>query len=1159
MSNNISNKYLEIIQTRPLVFDGAMGTEIQKCNLCATDFGGDNLEGANDHLVLTRPDVIEGIYHDYLEAGADVIETNTFGSNRLKLEEYGLETVREHNVAAAQIARKAADKFSTPENPRFVFGSMGPTGMLPSSTDPSLSAITYDQLYEIFREQALYLIEGGVNGLLIETSQDILEVKAAVAGCAEARQQAVTNGFLKNEYDVVIQAQVTLDVTGRMLLGTDIKAALTILEHLPVDIIGLNCSTGPNEMRESVRYLLENSSKPISAIPNAGMPLNEGGQAVYKMDPETFARETFSFIKEFGLHVTGGCCGTTPAHIAALKKTILANPDVKPRATKKTPLPMAASAMTAISLTQEPAPALIGERLNAQGSRKMKEMLLADDLDSMLTLARAQEEGGAHLLDICLASNERDDEAQTMERLVKLLSNSVALPLMVDSTEPAVMEAALKHIPGRPVVNSINLEGDGKKIHSILPLVKKFGAAVVALTIDEKGMADTVDWKIEVAKRIHDIAVDKYGLRPQDLLFDCLTFTLATGEEKYNRSAIETLNAIKKLKETLPGVLTTLGLSNVSFGLTPHARKVLNSVFLYHAVQYGLDTAILNPADIIPYPQLSEQDKKISEDLIFYRNPNALPDFIAYFENKKPVKGQAKEDSRAAMRKLPPLERVHYQVVNRIPDEIEQVLEEILKEKSAVETINNVLLPAMKEVGDKFGAGELILPFVLQSAEVMKKAVSYVEQFLDKADSANKGTIVLATVYGDVHDIGKNLVKTILSNNGFEVVDLGKQVQVATILEEAQKHNATAIGLSALLVSTSKQMGICIEELARKSMNYPVIIGGAAINRKYSYQISYTEGNDTSEKHYYEPGVFFAKDAFEGLSIANTLVSENGTTFKAEIKARAAESVSGKSHASQSDQNQEIPATRSVSIKEVETPAAPFIGRKVLTDIPFDDVFKLIDQKYLFKFKWGLKSKGEEFQKQVDEIFRPRLLEIAEQSQKNGWIKPGIVYGYFKAKSEGNNLIVNHADNSGSETFTFPRQNKEQHLCLSDYISPSGNDLIAMTAVTAGQASADQINELHNKGELEKSYLFAGFSTQFAEALAEYIHRKIREEWKLHPDQGLRYSFGYPACPELSDQEKLYRLLKPEEIGLGLTEAWQMTPEQSTSALIFHHPQCSYF
>ncbi|MDH4261915.1 MAG: methionine synthase [Spirochaetia bacterium] len=1153
MNKTNNNPFFQLMKKRTIVFDGAMGTMIQKCNLHAHDFGGEALEGANDHLVITRPDVIEGIYKEYLEAGADVIETNSFGSNRLKLEEYNLTTVREHNIAAAKTARKMTDLFSTTESPRFVFGSMGPTGMLPSSTDEALSAITFDQLYEIFNEQSFHLIEGGVHGLLIETSQDILEVKAAVVACHDARLRAVKEGIISSVDDIVIQAQVTLDPTGRMLLGTDIKAALAILEPLPVDVIGLNCSTGPNEMRESVRYLLENSSKYISAIPNAGMPINEHGHAVYKMDPDFFAKEVFSFISEFGLHVTGGCCGTTPAHIKALKDTILAHPEVKPREVATKRLPMAASAMTAASLVQIPAPTLIGERLNSQGSRKMKDLLIADDLNAMLGIARTQEEGGAHVLDICLASNERTDEAETMQKLVKLLSNSVASPLMIDSTEANVIETALKSLPGRPIVNSVNLEGDGKtRIHSIMPLVKKFGTAVVALTIDEKGMADTVEWKLDVAKRIHNIIVNEYGLLPQDILFDCLTFTLATGEEKYNKSAIETLNAIKKVKEELPGVLTTLGLSNVSFGFSPHARKILNSVFLYHAVQYGLDTAILNPNEIVPFSQLTKEDVKICEDLLFYKHPSASSDFINYFENKKPVKGTSKEDTKSLLKKMEPKERVHFQIVNRISDNIEESLAEILKKTNAVDTINNILLPAMKDVGEKFGAGELILPFVLQSAEVMKKAVAYVEQFLDKADSTSKGVVVLATVYGDVHDIGKNLVKTILSNNGYTVIDLGKQVPVAKIIEAAVENKAMAVGLSALLVSTSKQMTICVEEMSRAKLNFPVIVGGAAINRKYSYQISFPQDA------YYEPGVFYAKDAFEGLTILNTLITKERNAFAASVKNEAIEhhkAADIKAHS-----NTVISSgSKKNHLNDAIIPKAPFYGRKILTDISFKEVFDLIDQQYLFRFKWGIRSKGDEFYKQIKEIYKPKLYELAEEAEKNKWIDLKLVYGFFKAKSKDNQINVLDENENLLETLSFPRQIDDEQLCLSDYVSNKVSDNFAMTAVTAGQVASKIIQELQDKGELEKSYLFAGLSTQMAEGLAEYIHKKIRNEWGIDEKQGLRYSFGYPACPDLQDQEKLYRLLKPQDIGLGLTEAWQMDPEQSTSALVFHHPQCSYY
>lgn len=1154
--------YRQAILEKTILFDGAMGTEIQKRNLNAQDYGGEHLNGANDHLVLTRPDIIADIHRSYLAAGADVIETNSFGSNRIKLEEYDLgDQVREHNLAAASIARKVADEFSTSDWPRYVFGSIGPCGMLPSSTDPELSKIGYDELEAMYLEQALYLIEGGVNGLLIETSQDILEVKAVINGCALAIEKAVEKNFIQNKEEIAVQAQVTLDTNGKMLLGTDIASALATLETMSVDSIGLNCSTGPLEMREAVRYLCENSSKPVSAIPNAGMPENHDGTAVYPMQAEEMSNHIYDFIQDFGLNITGGCCGTTPEHIARMRKAIdksnVERKSTKPSPRKFTPLPMVSSGMSAVSLLQPNPPTMLGERLNSQGSRKMKELLLANNFDAMVNLARAQEEGGAHVLDICLAVNERDDEDQTMQHVSKLLSNAVAAPLMIDSTEPAVIEAALKKIPGRPIVNSINLEGDAQKIHKVLPLVKKFGAAVVALTIDEKGMADTVEWKLQAAKRIYKIASEQYGLRAQDILFDCLTFTLATGEEKYNLSAVQTLQGIAAIKKEIPGALTTLGLSNVSFGFTPAARKILNSVFLYHAVKHGLDSAIVNPKDILPYAQIDANEKQLAEDLIFYKDPQSLQKMIAYFEDKKPQKfADKKKDD---LLKMPERERVHFQIVHRIPDDIEKTLDVILKEENAVSVINNVLLPAMKEVGDKFGSGELILPFVLQSAEVMKRAVSFVEKFLEADESASKGTLVLATVYGDVHDIGKNLVKTIWSNNGFNVVDLGKQVPVNTILEQARKHNAMAIGLSALLVSTSKQMDICIAEMEKQRLEIPVIVGGAAVNRKYSYKISF-------HKDYFNSGVFYARDAFEGLDIVNTLADKDGKEkFQKEIRQKAFAFF--EEQEKQKQKKQEGSPTQIIlsSVPENKIHAPPFLGRKVLRSISFQEVFNLVDQTYLFRFKWGVRTKGEEFKKQVQETWLPRLLSLAEECEKNSWLSLDLVYGYFPAVAVRSKNEIRVFDPNDTdkvlESFIFPRQEEGEHLCLADYISFTdfSSDYLAMSAVTAGQSAASAVVALQEQGELEKSFLFAGLSTQMAEALAEYIHRYVRREWKLEEEQGLRYSFGYPACPNLSDQEKLYRLLRPEEIDLGLTESYQMDPEQSTSALIFSHPQCSYF
>ncbi|HEX5520788.1 MAG TPA: homocysteine S-methyltransferase family protein, partial [Longimicrobiaceae bacterium] len=865
--------YLAALAGRVLVYDGAMGTSIQACALTAADFGGAALEGCNDHLVLARPDVIEQIHAGFLGAGADVIETNTFRANRITLGEYGLgERVREHNVAAARLARGVADRFATPERPRFVAGSIGPSGFLPSSSEPTLGNITFAELVPIFAEQARALVEGGVDVLLVETSQDILEAKAAVFGCREAIREAGR--------PVALQVQVTLDVSGRMLLGTEIGAAMVTLEALKVDVIGLNCSTGPEHMRSAVRFLGEHSRLPISVIPNAGIPHNEGGRAVYPLEPVPFAEQMAEFVNDFGVVIVGGCCGTTPEHIRELVARVGGRARVQREVAR---VPRLSSGIRATDLVQIPAPTLIGERVNAQGSRKVKRFLLADEYDGVLDVAREQAEKGAHVLDVCVALTERADEAEQMRAVVKLLSQGVEAPLCIDSTEAATIQAALEQCPGRAIVNSINLENHRERVDAVLPLVAAHGAAVIALTIDKSigGMAKTAADKLAVARTIHEIATAEYGMAPDALIFDALTFTLATGDEEFRRSAVETIEGIRAIKRELPGVLTTLGVSNVSFGLAPAARATLNSVFLYHCVEAGLDSAILNPAHVRPYAEIPAEERKLADDLIFDRREgehDPLAAFIGFYEGRT-AEVEADVDPTAEMA---PDAAIHWKILHRKRDGVEELVDTAIRGRAgsderaalsaaAVEVLNAVLLPAMKEVGDKFGAGELILPFVLQSAEVMKRAVARLETYLEKAEGQTKGTVVLATVYGDVHDIGKSLVNTILTNNGYTVVDLGKQVPVDTIIEQAEAVGADAIGLSALLVSTSKQMPLAAQELHRRGLRYPLLVGGAAINPSFVRSAAAVE-----EGTVYPPGMFYCKDAFEGLAVMDRLQDPEG-------------------------------------------------------------------------------------------------------------------------------------------------------------------------------------------------------------------------------------------------------------------------------------------
>ncbi len=1149
--------FLDALKEKVLIFDGAMGTNLQNYNLTKEDFGGK--EGLNDYLVITKPQVVREIHEGFLKVGVDCLETNTFGSNRLKLEEYGIgEQIVEVNTAAVKLARELADKYSTPDHPRFVVGSMGPTGMLPASEDPDLGKITVDQLEAIYYEQACIMIDAGVDALLVETSQDILEMRAAVFGCHRARTE--------KKSPVGLMAQTTLDTTGRMLLGTEIGSVLSTFSRLPIDIIGMNCSTGPKEMKDPVRYLSQYSEFPISTIPNAGLPENRGGQAVYPLKPEALAAALKEFVEEFGVNVIGGCCGTTHEH---LRQVVLAIGKQKPKKRNITHVCNVSSMIKATAMDQEPKPVIVGERVNSQGSRKIKQMLLADDYEGMVTVGRGQAEGGAHVLDICVALTERADEKEQMKSIIKKLALGVDTPVMIDSTEAEVIEAALKIYPGRAMVNSINLEGDGSRVKRVCPLIKKYGSAVVAMTIDdlyydkskpvEKGMAKTAARKLEVAKKITDICVNEYGIPAEDIVFDPLTFTLATGEEEFRNSAVETMEGIRAIKKEIPGVRTVLGLSNVSFGLSKQAREVLNSVFLYHCVKAGLDMAILNPADIKPYSAIPEDERRLADDLVFNREIQALANFIQHFEGKGPVEAQTKADPTEGMSAA---QKVHWKIVNRKPDKIEDNIAEVLKEKTPVETLNTVLLPAMKEVGDKFGSGELILPFVLQSAEVMKRAVAYVEQFLDKNTATTKGTVVLATVYGDVHDIGKNLVRTILSNNGYTVHDLGKQVPVSTIIAKAQEVKADAIGLSALLVVTSKQMPICVQELEKMGAQFPVVVGGAAINRRYGYRISFVD------EKLYEPGVYYAKDAFEGLDILNALSDlASRETFRNKVKDEALNSKATGFADAKVEEGEATPDKYPPTVKPaLSIPKNPFAGTSIINKVPLREVWPYLDLTQLYKLNWGVKGKdGDEYKNMIKTQFEPMRLKMQDEILAKNWFEPKLVYGFWLANSDGNELIIYDGNDPKKELerFKFPRQRVGRHLNLADYFKPvsSGEkDVVAFQVVTIGNKATDIIEQMNKEGRYTDSYYLHGLAVQTAEAMAEWIHRRIRNEWGLPIGQGKRYSPGYPACPEQSDQEKYFRLLDATKaIGITLTEAHMMVPEQSTSAIVLHHPECEYF
>jgi 5-methyltetrahydrofolate--homocysteine methyltransferase len=1143
----MSRDYLQAVNQRVVVFDGGMGATLEQFDLTQDDYGG--LQGkCHEALVLNRPDVIEGVHASMVEAGAEVVETDTFQASRLKLDEWGLaDHTVEINQRAAEIARKAVGE------ERFVAGSIGPTGFLPASDDPTLGNIRFRDLVEVFQEQSEGLIQGGADLLIIETAQDILEVKAAIFG---ARAAFETTGK-----KLPIQCSVSLLPNGgKMLLGTDIQAVLTTLTALDVQVIGLNCSTGPEDMRDAIRFLGEHSPLPIHCIPNAGLPLQgPDGETIFPEEPEPLAKTLQEFVERYGVGIVGGCCGTTPDHIRAIVERVGGRP-VGERPAPGPPL--VSSMMTATPLVQEPRPTLVGERVNSQGSRKAKELLLADDYDGLVQIAEDQVEGGAHVLDLCVALTERtEDEGEQMRKVAERVSLTQPAPIQVDSTEPEVIEEALEQIPGRAIVNSINLEAGRDKLDRVVPLAIEHGAAVIALTIDEVGMAKTRGRKLEIAQRIKQLACDEHGLDPELLIFDVLTFTLTTGDDEWKPSAVETIEGIRLLKQELPQVKTSLGVSNVSFGVSPHARAALNSVFLHHCVQAGLDLAMVNPNHITPYGEIPDEDRELVDDLVLNRRDDALERFIAHFEQKGDSDASDVADPTADME---PEEALHWHILRRKKDGVEAQIDKAVEKIGAVPTLNQVLLPAMKEVGDKFGAGELILPFVLQSAEVMKRAVAQLENYLDRIDGHTKGKVVIATVFGDVHDIGKSLVNTILTNNGYTVIDLGKQVPVDTIIDAAIEHDADAIGLSALLVSTSKQMPICVGELHQRGLEFPVLVGGAAINRDFGRRMLYPKGKESDEV--YGPGVFYCKDAFSGLDTMDALVDGDARGALVEKIHDEARALREKPVVVDDAPPVTDASVRSKARTDTPIPAPPFWGAREI-DVPFEDVFPYLDRHVLFKLHWGGRGKkGEEWRQIVeghdgDEGFRPKLERMWREQD---YLEPRARIGYFPCNADGNELVIFDPEDHDREIerLTFPRQPRHDRICLTDFYRPidSGErDVVALQGVTVGPKSTDRMAELEAAGEFAEQLFVHGLAVQSAEGLAEWSHAQARSALGIDADQGRRYSWGYPACPDQSEHEKVWRLLDLEQIGMYLSDGFAVMPEQSTVAIVAHHPQAVYF
>ena len=1145
------------LATRVLVADGGMGTMLQGYDLGLTDFQG--LEGCNEVLNVTRPDVVEAIHTAYLEAGSDCVETNTFGANLAALGEYdAADRITELALAGAQAARRAADRLSTAQRPRFVLGSMGPGTKL-----PSLGHISYAALARAYQEQAEAMITGGVDGFQVETCQDLLQAKAAINGARHAQRALGV--------DLPIFVSVTIETSGAMLLGSEIGAALSALSGLGVEAIGLNCGTGPTEMSEHLRQLSRHAPMTLSCMPNAGLPELTPDGARYPMGPGEFVDYLGGFADEFGLGLVGGCCGTTPAHIARLAAAVA---DHEAPAREPELLATVSSLYTDVALSQDTSYLSIGERTNANGSRAFREAMLEQNWDECVEIAKQQSRAGAHLLDLCVDYVGRDGVAD-MSELAARLGTSVSLPIMLDSTEPAVLRAGLERLGGRCAINSVNFEdGDGpeSRFTKVMELVAEHGAAVVALTIDEEGQARTADWKERVADRLVTTLTTEWGLRYDDIIVDCLTFPIATGQEETRRDAAETIEAIRRVSSKYPGIHTTLGISNVSFGLNPAARHVLNSVFLHECVQAGLDSGIVPAARILPIARIGEEQRQVAEDLIYDRRTADYDPLARFLELFDGVTTSSDKEARAAeLAALPVNERLQRRIIDGDAKGLEADLDLALTMKPGLAIINDDLLAGMKVVGELFGSGRMQLPFVLTSAEVMKAAVKYLEPHLDKADTGGKGTLVIATVKGDVHDIGKNLVDIILTNNGYTVVNLGIKQPVSAIIEAALVHNADAIGMSGLLVKSTQVMRDNLEELQRRGLSeLPVLLGGAALTRAFVEE----DLNDL-----YSGEVRYARDAFEGLSLMEKVVAikrgEPGAALPEPRRRRVAQRPQR-----QAEEQSAAPLPRSDVQRGIDVPTPPFWGSRVVKGVKLSEISEWLDLRATFLGQWGLKPTrgGASYEELVETEGMPRLRRWLDRLHTDALVKPAVVYGYWPCYSEGETLTLLDPDDQERSvaSFTWPRQQRDRHLCLADFFrdrdeaAALGPDVIGLQLVTMGPVT-EATSELF-EADAYRDYLeLHGLSVQLAEALAEYWHARVRSELGLGGDgsvedmirdqayRGGRFSFGYPACPDLGDRGTLVSLLRPERIDVTLSEEWQLHPEQSTDAIIVHHPEAKYF
>ncbi len=1180
--------FLDLLKERIVVFDGAMGSNLQALDLSIDDWGGPNFENCSENLLYTRPDAIETVHRSFLDVGCDVIETNSFGGSEVVLAEFGIaDKTYDVNKKAAELAKRLASDYSTYDKPRFVAGSIGPGTKL-----PTLGHITYPALKEAYREQVRGLIDGGSDILIVETCQDLLQTKAALA--------AIFEHFEKNKIKLPVIAQVTIEVFGTMLNGTEIGAALTALEPFPIDVIGMNCGTGPRHMTDSFRYLCENAPMAVSVLPNAGLPEVRDGAQYYDESPESFAEQVEHFARDFGANIVGGCCGTSPEHLRQVVERV---GSLSPKQRNAKLVPSASSIYFQQPYTQDASFLIVGERVNASGSKKMRDLLDAEDWDGLVNLAKSQEKEGAHILDVNVDFVGRDGVAD-MHQLASRLATAVKIPLMFDSTEWEKMEAGLEHAGGKSLLNSTNYEDGEERFLKVLDLAKRYGAGVVVGLIDEEGMARSFDAKVKIARRAYKQAVE-YGIEPHDIFFDPLALPISTGIEEDRRNAVETIDAIRQIREEMPEANIILGVSNISFGLNPAARVVLNSVFLHDCVEAGMNSAIVNASKILPLIRFNEHEIETARDLIYdrrkFEGDICTYDPLGEFSNM--FQGKTAQSIKPDISNLPIEEKLKHHIIDGERIGLEDSLKTALEKYDPLEIINDILLDGMKTVGELFGSGQMQLPFVLQSAESMKAAVKFLEPFMEKVEGANKGVLVLATVKGDVHDIGKNLVDIILTNNGYKVVNLGIKQPIDDILRAWEETGGDAIGMSGLLVKSTLIMRDNLELMNERGVKVPVILGGAALNRRYV---------DQDLIPLYKGKLFYARDAFDGLhamdeitkksadevadQAAGTVVPDPGTTSEAIVANTAAGGVDDEdlvgedaklgveaARVSSRSSGDTSHTTRSSVSREVTIPKAPFYGSKVVEITDLTKVFDFINETALFKGQWQYKqgrSSSEEYQQVLRDTVYPKFAEIKAKAIREKLLEAKVAYGYFPCQSNGNDLIIYHDDERTERMrFTFPRQPLEQrgskNLCLADYfasVETGKIDVVAFDLVTMGRRASEHSAELFKADNYTDYLLFHGLSVESAEALAEMWHKRIREELGIaggdatemtklfHQGyQGSRYSFGYPACPALEDQAKLFQLIPAAEIGVELSEEFQLHPEQSTSAIIVHHPEAKYF